>query len=164
MHPGDPPERPDDDGESGAPPSPRDLPVRRGVVIPGAEIVETASRSSGPGGQHVNKSNTRVTLRWDVRASAALGPVQRRRVLDRLAGRLTRGGELVVHASRRRSRARNREDARARLAEIVAGALTVETVRVATRPTRASRERKLEAKRRRSQVKRTRGRVRRDDD
>ncbi|MGH0038357.1 MAG: alternative ribosome rescue aminoacyl-tRNA hydrolase ArfB [Myxococcota bacterium] len=143
---------------------PRDVVVRRGLVIPASELVETASRAGGPGGQHVNKANTRVSLRWNARGSSVLGPVQRQRLLDRLGARLTASGELVVHASRHRSRERNREAARERLAELVRGALVVERARVATRPTRASRERKLAEKRRRSGVKRTRGRVRRDDD
>lgn len=142
----------------------RDLPVRRGLVIPAGELEETASRAGGPGGQHVNKANTRVTLRWNLETSAALGPVQRRRLRERLAGRLTGAGELVVHAGRHRSRERNREEARERLASLVREALATQRPRVATRPTRASRERKLAEKRRRSGVKRARGRVRPDDD
>jgi len=138
--------------------------VRRGLVIPGAELRETASRSSGPGGQHVNKSNTRVTLRWSVADSVALGPNQRRRVLRRLASRSTRDGEVLVHASRHRSRARNRELARERLAELVAEALRIRPVRKKTKPSTASKRRQLETKRRRAATKRTRGRVRRDDD
>jgi len=140
-------------------PRQRDLVVRRGLVIPAEELRETASRAGGPGGQHVNKANTRVTLRWGASRSTALGPVQRARLMERLGGRLTAAGELVVHASRRRSRERNREDARARLAELVREALAQAPPRVATRPSRASRERKIEAKRRRSRVKRGRGRV-----
>jgi ribosome-associated protein len=143
---------------------PRDIRVRRGLVIPAGELVETASRAGGPGGQHVNKANTRVTLRWNAASSSVLGPVQRSRILDRLAGRLTASGDLVVHASRHRSRERNREDARDRLAQLVREALVTERKRVATRPTRASRERKLAEKRRRSGIKRTRGRIRPGDD
>jgi ribosome-associated protein len=152
------------ESDDGAPLRPRDLPVRRGLVIPAGELSESASRAGGPGGQHVNKANTRVTLRWNPGRSAVLGPVQRSRLRERLGGRLTASGEIVVHASRRRSRERNREDARARLAELVREALATRRTRVATRPTRASRERKLEAKRQRSRVKRSRGRVRADDD
>ena len=138
--------------------------VTDGVTIPAAELHETASRSSGPGGQHVNKASTRVTLRWCVLTTAALDPARRRRVLRRLEHRLTRRGHLVVHAGRFRSRARNRELARERLAELVREALVVRARRVATRPSRASRERALAEKRRRAALKRGRGRMRRDDE
>jgi len=141
-----------------------DLEIRRNLVIPGNELVELASRSGGPGGQHVNTSSTRVTLRWSVRRSRALSGAQRARLLSRLVGQLTRDGELVVHAGRFRSRARNREAARARIAELVEGALQVPRHRVATRPSRASKQRAVEVKRRRSAVKRARGRVRPNDD
>jgi ribosome-associated protein len=141
----------------------RDLPVRGRLVIPGDEIVETASRSSGPGGQHVNKTSTRITLRWSVADSRVLGAEERARIRSRLAARLTRTGSLVVHAGRHRSQARNRELARERLAELVGGALETPRKRVATKPGRAAKERALAAKRRRAEVKRGRGRVRRDD-
>jgi ribosome-associated protein len=137
-----------------------DLVVRRGVVIPASELVETASRAGGPGGQHVNKASTRVTLRWNAVRSAALGPIQRARLRARLARRLTASGELIVHASRRRSRARNREDARARLAELVREGLRVEAPRRPTRPRPGARERTLAEKRQRGTLKRARGRVR----
>jgi ribosome-associated protein len=135
-----------------------DLTVRPGLVIPGAELRETASRSSGPGGQHVNKSATRVTLRWNAARSSALGPVRRARLLTRLARRLTGDGELVVHAGRHRSRARNRELARERLAELVRGAVAAQRPRRATRPTRTSSERRLTGKRHRGSIKRQRRR------
>jgi ribosome-associated protein len=140
-----------------------DLPVRPGLVIPAAELVETASRAGGPGGQHVNKASTRVTLRWNAAATAALPPGRRARLLERLGTRLTRSGELLVHASRHRSRARNRELARARLAELVREALAPRRARVPTRPTHASHERALAAKRRRAALKRDRSRPRPDE-
>ena len=139
-----------------------DLRVNERVVIPAEELHETASRSSGPGGQHVNRRNTRVTLRWNVRESSALKPAQRARLLRRLGARLTRRHHLVVHASRHRSRARNRELARERLAQLVALALVRRNNRVATAPSRASRRRALEAKRRRGALKRDRARPSRD--
>jgi ribosome-associated protein len=142
----------------------KDLEVRRDLVIPGAELRESASRSGGPGGQHVNKTATRVTLRWSVAESAALDDARRQRLLRRLAGRLTRGGELVVHARRFRLRSRNRELARERLAELVREALAVRRRRVPTRPSAASRSRRLEEKRRRSAAKRTRSRPRPEED
>jgi ribosome-associated protein len=136
----------------------RPLDVRPDLRIPADELHESASRSSGPGGQHVNKTETRVTLRWNVRDSRALREEQRARLLARLSGRLTRRGHLVVHAQRTRSRAQNRELARQRLAELVRDALHAPAARVATRASRAQRERRLEAKRRRSAIKRARGR------
>jgi ribosome-associated protein len=138
--------------------APYDLRIHARLVIPGAELAEAASRAGGPGGQHVNKSNTRVTLRWDVATSEALSPAQRRRLRARLASRLTRGGVLVVHAGGARSRARNREAARERLAELVRDALRQSPRRVATRPGRGAVERRLAEKKRRSARKRERGR------
>jgi ribosome-associated protein len=138
------------------------LEVRPGLRIPADEIHETASRSGGPGGQHVNKTETRVTLRWNVAESRALGEDHRRRLVTRLASRLTNRGHLVVHAQRFRSRGRNRALARERLAELVREALRPRTARVATRPSRAQRERRLDAKRRRSTTKRGRVRPRED--
>lgn len=141
-----------------------DLEVRRELVIPADELVESASRAAGPGGQHVNKANTRVTLRWSVVGSAALTESQRSRLLERLASRLTRRGELVVHADRSRSRGRNLQSARERMAEMVREALVVEQPRVSTKPSRSSRERDREASRRRSLIKKTRLRVDPEDD
>ena len=135
------------------------LEVRPGLQIPEAELSEQASRAGGPGGQKVNKTSSRVTLRWSVANSAALSERQRARLIARLGPRLTRDGELVLHAQRSRSQAGNRELARARLVELVRAALVERAPRRATRPTRASRERKLEAKRRRSARKRERSRI-----
>ncbi len=140
--------------------SEHDLPVRRGLAIPAGELRESASRAGGPGGQHVNKVSTRVTLRWNALESAVLTPSQLGRLRRRLRARLTRNGELVVHASRHRSRARNRELARERLAELVREALASRKPRVPTRPSRAARERALAAKHRRSSAKRSRRPVR----
>jgi ribosome-associated protein len=142
---------------------PADLEVQRGLVIPGDELHQTASRAGGPGGQHVNKTSTRVSLRWNVAESGALTNAQRARLRRRLASRLTRDGALVVHARTTRSQAQNRRLARERLAETIREALVVPKRRRSTRPTRASRERRLEGKRHRSSVKRGRGRVRGED-
>jgi ribosome-associated protein len=141
-----------------------DILVRRGVVIPAAELEETASRSSGPGGQHVNKSNTRVTLRWCLRESSALDPIARQRALQRLGARVTRAGELIVHAQTHRSRERNRVLARERLAELVRDALHTRAKRVPTRAGKGVRARGRETKRRHGATKRARRPVRRDDD
>lgn len=135
-----------------------DLPIQPGVVIPGAELTFTASRASGPGGQHVNKTSSRVVLRWDVRASRALGERQRARVCERLRSRLTRDGVLQVAAESERSQHRNRVLARQRLTALVRGALSRRKRRVRTKVPRAVHRRRIEGKRRRSQVKRLRKR------
>ncbi len=133
--------------------------VRAGpVVIAEAELTERFSRSSGPGGQHVNTSDTRVELRWDAAASSSVTDGQRARLLANLPGRLT-GGVLVVVASEHRSQWRNREAARARLAALVANALRPPSpYRRPTRPHRGAREARLAGKHRRAQVKRGRAR------
>jgi ribosome-associated protein len=141
-----------------------DLYVKRGVVIPASELSESASRAGGPGGQHVNKANTRVTLRWCLRQSAALSPAARRRAETRLGARVTRAGELVIHAASQRSRERNRADARARLAELLRDALHVDAARVPTKPGAGARRRVRAAKQHRSATKRARRALRRDDD
>ncbi|HEX6937583.1 MAG TPA: alternative ribosome rescue aminoacyl-tRNA hydrolase ArfB [Actinomycetes bacterium] len=133
-----------------------DLHVRSGVVVPAAELRWRFSRSSGPGGQGVNTTDSRVELSLDVASTSALGPVLRERALDRLAPRLV-DGVLTVVASEQRSQHQNRRIARARLAALLRQAVAApQRPRQATRPTRASVERRLEAKRRRARTKRTR--------
>ena len=139
------------------------LVVRPDLVIPGDELVVEVSRSGGPGGQNVNKVSTRVTLRWSVAASRVLDEARRARLRHALAARLTRAGELVVHCDVTRSQAQNRALARERLASLVREALHVRKARRATRPTLGSQTRRHEGKRRRSQVKRMRGRPPADD-
>lgn len=134
-----------------------DLPVGRGVVIPGRELTVRTSRASGPGGQGVNTTDSRVELRWDVRGSTALDDAQRERVIGRLASRLTADGVLVLHADEHRSQHRNRDAARARLRDLVADALVPPRPRRPTRRTRASVERRLSDKRHRGERKRERG-------
>jgi ribosome-associated protein len=124
--------------------------VTRSVVLPLAEIEHRFSRSSGPGGQHAQKSETRVEAVFDVEASTALSDVQKRRVVARA------GPVLRAVAQDERSQTRNRELAVERLVEQLRRALKVERRRVPTKPTEASRERRLEQKRRRSELKRLR--------
>jgi ribosome-associated protein len=133
-----------------------------GNRIPGSELVELASRASGPGGQHVNTSSTRVSLRWNLRETRGLKPEARERVLARLKPRLTREGVLIVHSDRHRSRQRNREAALDRLQELVEGALYEAPERRPTGPSRAARNRRMDAKRQRGQLK-NRRRLRGDD-
>ena len=124
--------------------------MTRSVVLPLSEVAFRYSRSSGPGGQHAQKTETRVEAVFDVEASEALTDVQKRRVIART------GPVLRAVAQDERSRLRNRELALERLVEQLRRALRVERRRVATRPTKASRARRLEQKRRRSQTKRLR--------
>ena len=139
-----------------------DLVVSPALAIPQAELEVRATRSAGPGGQHVNTSSTRIEVVWDVAASPTLGDEQRARLLARLASRLDTSGRLRVVAGTRRSQLQNREAALARLVELVAAALVVPKRRRPTRPTRASKERRLSEKRRRGEKKRER-RGRHDD-
>ena len=132
------------------------LRVSRTVVVPERELGWRFSRSSGPGGQSVNTADSRVELSLDVRATTALGPVQRARALERLAGRLV-DGVLTVTASEERSQLRNREAAAARMAEILREAIAPPPPkRRPTKPTKVAVERRLADKRRRGQVKRLR--------
>lgn len=133
-----------------------DLSLGGGNRIPLSELVEQASRSGGPGGQHVNTSSTRVTLRWNLRETCGLRAEAKARALAKLEKRLTRSGELVLHADAHRSRHRNRQDARERLQALVAAALVAPTPRRPTKPTRAARTRRLDAKRRRGESKQQR--------
>jgi ribosome-associated protein len=124
--------------------------VSRSVILPLAEVELRFSRSSGPGGQHANTAETRVEAVFDVEASSALTDAQKRRVIAKA------GPTLRAVAQDERSQWRNRELAVERLVESLRAALRVERRRVATKPTAASRERRLESKRRRAQTKRLR--------
>ncbi|GAC56265.1 hypothetical protein GOHSU_04_01340 [Gordonia hirsuta DSM 44140 = NBRC 16056] len=134
----------------------------RGLRIPAAELVEQFSRSSGPGGQGVNTTDSRVQLSIDLAATTALDETQRRRVLTNLAARLD-GTVLTITASEERAQRRNRSAARRRLAELLREALAPAVRRRPTRPTAGSRRRRREAKVRRSAVKRDRRRPGDDD-
>jgi ribosome-associated protein len=132
------------------------LEITPSLAIADSELVERFVRSSGPGGQNVNKVSTAVELRFDVANSPSLPDALRARLLARRDRRLTDEGVLVISAQRFRTQDRNREDARDRLAEVVRAALHVPKKRVATKPTRASKERRLTGKKERSGVKKTR--------
>ena len=129
---------------------PESIRVTRSVRVPRSEIALRFSRSSGPGGQHANTSETKVEAVFDVEASTALTPTQKRRVVGRA------GPVLRAVAQDERSQLRNRELATERLVAALREALRVERRRIPTRPTEASRERRLEEKRRRGRTKRLR--------
>jgi ribosome-associated protein len=133
------------------------LPIRHGLEIPVAEIELRTSRSSGPGGQHANVTASRVEAVFDVHASATLSESQKARIAARLGPRVT------ASAQDTRSQLRNRELALERLAERLAAALEVARPRRKTRPTTASRRKRVEAKRRRGETKRARRRPNSDD-
>lgn len=137
--------------------------LRSGLVIASADLVERFSRSSGPGGQGVNTTDSRVQLSLDIAASGSLSPEQRDRILTRLATRLD-GTVLTIDASEHRSQRRNRVAARERLAEVLHEGLALPPPRRRpTRRTRGSQERRLAAKRRRGEIKSARNRPTRDD-
>lgn len=135
-----------------------DLTVSPALTIPASELTWRFSRSSGPGGQHVNTSDSRAALSWNVAASTSLTDTQRQILLRRLQRRLI-AGTLTVTASEQRSQLRNREIALAKLAEMVADGLAPEAAaRRKTKPTRGSNHRRLDAKKQRSATKRQRQR------
>lgn len=131
----------------------RTIRVNGSLQIPRGELETRATRSGGPGGQHVNTSSTRVEVAWNVRSSVALTAAQRERILVALASRLDSAGLLHVVSSDTRSQRQNRALAEARLAELVRRALVVPKARKRTRPTRAAVEKRLAGKKLQSRKK-----------
>lgn len=136
-----------------------DLRVTDAVVIDGADLSFAAVRSSGPGGQHVNTSSTKVELRFDLEACRALDDAVKARLRTLARGRFDADGLLLIVSQATRSQHRNMEDARTRLADLIRQALVPPRPRRPTRPTAGSRRRRLDAKRQLSEKKRARGRV-----
>jgi ribosome-associated protein len=133
-----------------------DLIINHHLVIPGTELSISVSRSSGPGGQHVNKTSSRVSLRWNIKTSLVLSETQRNLLIERLGTRLVGEGELLLHVESERSQLRNRDIARERLAEIIRKALKPIKKRIATRPTLGSKTRRITHKKKRGIVKKLR--------
>ena len=134
-----------------------------GLAIDPAELHYEADRAGGPGGQHVNKSSTRITVYFDVATSPSLSAEQKETLLARLGRRMSKDGVLRVVAQSERSQSANREAATARLIELLAAALHRPRQRRATRPTFGSKQRRIGAKKRRGDTKRSRGRPGDDD-
>ncbi len=134
-----------------------------GVAVPLSDLRFEFSRASGPGGQNVNKVNSRVTLRFDLTNDGQMSAPVRRRLLEKLAARLTREGEIVIHASEHREQGRNKQVAIERLLAMMVQALKIEKRRRRTRPSRGARERRIQAGKRRGALKKTRKKPTRDD-
>lgn len=139
---------------------PDPLPINARVVVPGDDLTYEYTRSGGPGGQHVNTSDTSVRIRFALETTGALRPGVKARIRAAHAGRITTSGELLVSCEVHRSRHRNIQDARARLVEIITAALVPPTPRRPTRPSRGAKKRRLDEKKKRGAVKRKRGKVR----
>ena len=137
--------------------------VNRNIIIPNAELTESFVRSTGPGGQNVNKVATKVELRWTPATSSALSDAQKTYLAQRLAHRIIESGELIVSCDEHRTQGRNRDEARDKLALLVRQALVRPKKRRPTKPSRASIKRRLDGKKRRSSTKKNRAKARQDD-
>lgn len=140
-----------------------DLPIKNGIVIPAHELEVTTSRAGGPGGQHVNKTDSRITVRWNVKNSSVLTDEQKDRVLSKLACQLTSDGDLIIHSSASRSQQQNKQAAFIRLAEEVRRALVVPKKRMATRISQSAKKARLDSKTRHGIVKKMRSKNIHDD-
>ena len=134
-----------------------DLPIKNGIVIPYHELEITSSRAGGPGGQHVNKTNSRITVRWNIQTTNALNDEQKARVIQNLAPLLTSEGDLIVHSSSSRSQQQNKDMAFASLAAKVRQALHIPKKRMATRVSKAAQKARLDEKSHRGSIKKMRG-------
>ncbi|MGC6494660.1 MAG: alternative ribosome rescue aminoacyl-tRNA hydrolase ArfB [Myxococcota bacterium] len=140
-----------------------DLPVNDRLIIPAAALSVQYSRSGGAGGQHVNTTETRVQLRFDLAGCTRLHPAAKQRIRDAHPGLVTASGELVIAADRQRSRHQNLEEARRRLAQIIEACRLPPRPRKKTKPSRAAKRKRTDDKKKRGATKKMRGRVRRDD-
>ena len=134
-------------------PMKEDLYIKNGIVIPGHELEITASRAGGPGGQHVNKTSTRISVRWNVAQTSSLDEMLKNRVLEKLESELTSDGDLIVHNSASRSQQQNKKAALDLLAQKVRNALHVPKKRIKSKLPKGAKEARLKQKKVRSAVK-----------
>lgn len=133
-----------------------DVPIKNGIIIPSHEVEITASKSGGAGGQHVNKTSTRITVRWNIKNTHVLTDEQKERVLQKLGHQVTTDGDLIIHDSHSRSQDQNKHAALDRLAHTIRSALYVPKKRMATKISRSAKETRLQEKSRRGEIKKMR--------
>lgn len=129
------------------------LPIKNSIIIPEHELEITASRSGGPGGQHVNKTSSRITVRWNVQRSQAFTDAQKQYLMERLASEITSEGDILVSNSTSRSQTQNRQLALDSLAQKIRKALYVPKKRMKTKVSKEAKERRLDEKKKRGEVK-----------
>lgn len=132
------------------------LPIKNGITIPDHELEITASRSGGAGGQHVNKTSSKITIRWNVRTSKVLTEEQKNRIEQNLASRITADGDLIVHNSESRSQQQNKERALAHIAQIIRKALHIPKKRMKTMVSSQTKKVRVEKKRHLGEIKKMR--------
>lgn len=132
------------------------LEIKNGIIIPANELEISTSRSGGKGGQHVNKTETKITVRWNVKNSVSLDEIKKERIMSNLQAKLTKDGDLIVHNSESRSQQQNRTNALNILAQIVRKALYVPKKRIKTRTPKKEKEKRLREKKHRSEIKKMR--------
>lgn len=132
------------------------LHIQNGVIIPGHELEIQASLSGGPGGQHVNKTHSRITLRWHLESSESLSDSQRAYLRTRIANRITNAGFVLVHCDKHRQQRRNIQGAREQLKELIYNGLQRPKRRKPTRPTRSSQRKRVDTKKKRGDLKKNR--------
>ena len=140
-----------------------DVLIKNGIVIPGHEIEITASRAGGPGGQHINKTSTRITVRWNVKQTKVLSDEQKERVLQKLHSELTKEGDVIIHYSTSRSQQQNKKMALELLAQKIRKALHVPKKRMKTRVSKKVKEARLREKKQRGMIKKMRSKKNRND-
>ena len=133
-----------------------DLFIKNGITIPEHELEITTSRSGGAGGQHVNRTDTRITVRWNIKASTALTEEQKNHALENLQARVTSEGDIIVHNSESRSQLQNKKNALNNLAALIRNALYVTKKRIATKVPKSLKEARLKSKAHRSTIKQMR--------
>ena len=133
-----------------------DVYIKNGIIIPEHELEISASRAGGPGGQHVNKTSTRITVRWNIAQTVALTPEQKQRVLANLSSEITTNGDIIIHSSASRSQQQNKKAAVDLLATKIRKALYVPKKRIETKVSKSTKERRLEKKKQQSSIKKMR--------